>query len=303
MRAGAALNRFAVFAASATLCLILAGALVTSNDAGLSVPDWPLSYGQWMPPMVGGIFYEHGHRMIASFVGFLTIILAVWLWRVEPRLWVRWMGLGAVFAVIAQGVLGGLTVLYFLPAPISVGHACLAQLFFSIMVSIALVTSGPWRGEAVAAELHDAQSPALRLLAVMLNLAVFSQLAMGAAFRHKALGITPHLIGAGVVAFLVVWSLSAVLSRFPQDATLRKWALRLNALVMLQLLAGAAAYWIRIATADAPQPLPPMVWITVLHVALGALVLAASVVFTWEVYRRVAPRESHAVEGNIPAIS
>ena len=303
MRAGAALNRFAVFAASATFCLILAGALVTSNDAGLSVPDWPLSYGQWMPPMVGGIFYEHGHRMIASFVGLLTIILAVWLWRAEPRRWVRWMGLGAVFAVIAQGVLGGLTVLYFLPAPISVGHACLAQLFFSLMVSIALVTSGSWRQETGGADLYDEQSPALRLLAVMVNLAVFSQLAMGAAFRHKALGITPHLIGAGVVAFLVVWSLSAVMSRFPQDAGLRSWVLRLNALVMLQLVAGAAAYWIRVATTEAPQPLPPMVWITVLHVSLGALVLAASVVFTWEVYRRVAPREAHAVERNIPAIS
>ena len=303
MRAGAALNRFAVFAASATFCLILAGALVTSNDAGLSVPDWPLSYGQWMPPMVGGIFYEHGHRMIASFVGLLTIILAVWLWRAEPRRWVRWMGLGAVFAVIAQGVLGGLTVLYFLPAPISVGHACLAQLFFSLMVSIALVTSGSWRQETGGADLYDEQSPGLRLLAIMVNTAVFAQLAMGAAFRHKALGITPHLIGAGVVAFLVVWSLSAVMSRFPQDAGLRSWVLRLNALVMLQLVAGAAAYWIRIATAEAPQPLPPMVWITVLHVGLGALVLALSVVFTWEVYRRVAPRESHAVEGNIPAIS
>lgn len=303
MRAGAALHRFAVFAASATFCLILAGALVTSNDAGLSVPDWPLSYGQWMPPMVGGIFYEHGHRMIASFVGLLTIILAVWLWRAEHRRWVRWMGLGAVFAVIAQGVLGGLTVLYFLPAPISVGHACLAQLFFSMMVSIALVTSASWRTERRAAELSDEPSPGLRLLAVMVNLAVFAQLAMGAAFRHKALGITPHLVGAGVVAFLVVWSLSAVISRFPQDAALRQGVLRLNALVMLQLVAGAGAYWIRIATAEAPQPLLPMVWITVLHVGLGALVLAASVVFTWEVYRRVAPSTSRAVEGNLPAIS
>jgi heme A synthase len=176
-------------------------------------------------------------------------------------------------------------------------------LFFSAMVSIALVTSASWRQETREPQRYDEQSPSLRLLAAMVNLAIFSQLAMGAAFRHKALGITPHLIGAGVVAFLVVWSLSAVMSRFPQDANLRGWVLRLNALVMLQLVAGAAAYWIRVVTADAPQPLLRMVWITVLHVALGALVLATSVVFTWEVYRRVAPTAARAAESNVPAIS
>ena len=100
------LHRFAVFTAASTFCLIIAGALVTSRDAGLSVPDWPLSYGQWMPPMVGGIFYEHGHRMIASFVGLLTVILAVWLWVAESRRWVRNVGFAALAAVIAQGLLG-----------------------------------------------------------------------------------------------------------------------------------------------------------------------------------------------------
>src|SRR5271169_5826202 len=94
-------HAFAVFTACCTFLLLIAGALVTSNDAGLSVPDWPLSYGSLMPPMIGGIFYEHGHRMIASFVGLLSIILAVWLWRVysrnppgERRL--RWLGVAAL---------------------------------------------------------------------------------------------------------------------------------------------------------------------------------------------------------------
>src|SRR6202166_872841 len=108
-------HRFAVFTACCTFLLLIAGALVTSNDAGLSVPDWPLSYGSLTPPMVGGIFYEHGHRVIASFVGLLSIVLAVWLWRVEPRRWVRRLGWAALGAVVAQGLLSGLTVLFFLP--------------------------------------------------------------------------------------------------------------------------------------------------------------------------------------------
>src|SRR2546426_3568124 len=122
------LHRFALFTAGCTLLLLVAGALVTSNDAGLSVPDWPLSYGSLTPPMVGGIRYEHSHRLIASFVGLLTIVLAIWLWLREPRPWVRRLGLVALGAVIAQGVLGGLTVWFFLPVPISVAHASLAQL-------------------------------------------------------------------------------------------------------------------------------------------------------------------------------
>src|SRR6476646_6654250 len=127
------LHRFAKFLPACTILLILAGSLVTSHDAGLSVPDWPTSYGWNMftfPPSmwVANIFYEHGHRLIASSVGFLTIILAVWLWLKEPRRWVRWLGVTALGTVIAQGLLGGLTVLFFLPAAISTAHAGLAEI-------------------------------------------------------------------------------------------------------------------------------------------------------------------------------
>jgi cytochrome c oxidase assembly protein subunit 15 len=129
------LHRYIKLVALSTLLLIAAGGMVTSTDSGLAVPDWPNTYGQFMfafplERMVGGIFYEHGHRMIASTVGFLTIILAVWVWIVEPRRWLRWMGAIALAAVIIQGILGGITVLYLLPAPVSVGHAGLAQIFF-----------------------------------------------------------------------------------------------------------------------------------------------------------------------------
>ena len=108
--------------------------MVTSTGSGLSVPDWPTTYGSNMftfplSKWVGGIRYEHSHRLIASAVGFLTIILAGWTWRVEPRRWVRWLAVACLGAVVLQGLLGGLTVLLRLPPAVSIGHAGLAQIF------------------------------------------------------------------------------------------------------------------------------------------------------------------------------
>src|SRR6202041_3702015 len=141
----------------------MAGALVTSHDAGLAVPDWPLSYGTLFPPMVGGLFYEHGHRMIATVVGILTIVLAILLAKSEPRRWVRNLGWTALGLVIAQGIVGGLTVKYLLPPPISTAHATLAQLFFITTVSITLFTSRWWQSDLTL--LEDSASPQLRSLA------------------------------------------------------------------------------------------------------------------------------------------
>ena len=141
-------HRFAVFTAAFAFFVLIAGALVTSNDAGLSVPDWPLSYGSLLPPMVGGIFYEHGHRMVATCLGIFSIVLAAWLWRVESRSWLRWLGIAAVGGVVAQGLLGGITVLFFLPPAVSSAHATLAQIFFCTVVSIAFFTSAWWENNA-----------------------------------------------------------------------------------------------------------------------------------------------------------
>src|SRR6266851_4524671 len=143
------LHRFATFVAGCTVLLVLAGSLVTSTGSGLSVPDWPTTYGWNMltfPPSkwVGGILYEHGHRLIATTVGVLTIVLAAWLWRAESRRWMETLGLAALGAVVQQGVLGGLTVLFFLPAAVSTAHAGLAEIFFCMTVAIALFTSPRW---------------------------------------------------------------------------------------------------------------------------------------------------------------
>src|SRR5436309_2360828 len=178
------LHRYTAVVAVCTLFLVVAGGLVTSNDAGLSVPDWPLSYGKLMPKMEGGIFFEHGHRMVATTVGMLTIGLAVWLWRSERRRWMRRLGLIALAAVIAQGLLGGMTVIFMLPKPVSISHACLAQLFFSTTVAIALFTSQSWnRGPR---QVDDAGAPPLYWLALAACVCGFLQLALGASARRMA---------------------------------------------------------------------------------------------------------------------
>jgi heme a synthase len=286
-------HRVAVFTAACTFFLLIAGALVTSNDAGLSVPDWPLSYGSLTPPMVGGIFYEHGHRMIASFVGMLSIVLAAWLWRVasrgpENKRWLRWVGVAALGAIVAQGLLGGLTVLFFLPPAVSSAHATLAQIFFATVASIALFTSAWWERERVL-WLSDFRSPSIHTLSMATVCAVFVQLILGAAFRHKAFGIIPHLAGAVVVTGLIFWLAGALMRRFPGVPELRFAARGLHMLIGLQLLLGAAAWWSRVYAAPFPQPIPVMVGLTVAHVVTGALVLVSTVLVTLVCYRLIRP--------------
>lgn len=195
------LHRFAFFTAVCTGILIIAGALVTSTGSGLSVPDWPNTYGNFMfafplSKMVGGILYEHGHRMIASVVGFFILVLAFWLWRKESRKWVRVLGFLALGAVITQGILGGLTVLLLLPTAISVSHAALAQLVFSIVSAIALFTSKWWTSDQlrsprrVPTAFHDEEKrPALFTLCIATTAAVFIQLILGAVMRHTQSGL------------------------------------------------------------------------------------------------------------------
>ncbi|MBM3984868.1 MAG: cytochrome oxidase assembly protein, partial [Planctomycetes bacterium] len=134
---GAARRRFAAGVAAFALLVIFAGAQVKSHQAGLAVPDWPLSYGQWMPPMVGNIFHEHGHRIVAATVGLLTVILAAWTAAAESRRGVRALAWWAVTLVIAQGLLGGLTVRHLLPPGLSIAHAVLAQTFFVLVCTLA----------------------------------------------------------------------------------------------------------------------------------------------------------------------
>ena len=293
-RSNQGVHRFALFTTGCTFLLLTAGALVTSNDAGLAVPDWPLSYGALLPPMVGGIRLEHGHRMIAASVGILTIILAIWLWRSDSRRWVRWLGAGALGLIVAQGVLGGITVLFYLPAPISMAHATFAQLFFATVLSLSIFTGNWWRSDLPQVE--DTRSPSLRSLAVLTSISILLQIVLGAGFRHNGFGIIPHLIGAAVVTVMVIWAGRAVRKRFPSVRPLRKSIAWLHSFYGIQMLLGGAAYWAVRAARDAPQPMPLTVWITVAHVLFGALTFASSVVLALCSFRLLRPGRALAVE-------
>ncbi len=281
------LHRFAIFTACATLVLIVAGALVTSNDAGLSVPDWPTSFGSFykMPAMVGGVKYEHTHRMIAEFIGLLTIILAVWTWRAEKRRWLRLLGVAALATVIIQGILGGLTVIFFLPAPISSAHAAVAQTFFCIAVAIAVFTGRRWVEEHPRTE-PDQRRPALFTLTLLSIFVLYVQLILGAMFRHHGMSWWPHVTNAAVVAFVLSWTAIRAITVYHHVDAVRRPAITMLGLMVAQLCLGFLAFVTRVMWGrDAAQPEMPMVVSTVIHVAVGALLLATTVVQAIQVWR------------------
>jgi cytochrome c oxidase assembly protein subunit 15 len=291
-------HRFAVFVALVTFFLIIAGALVTSNDAGLSVPDWPTSFGSLykIPHLVGGVKFEHTHRMIAQFVGFLSIILAVWTWRADPRRWMKYLGLTALGLVIAQGILGGITVLFYLPPAVSSAHAALAQTFFCMVILIALFTGQNWVEEIPLVEI-DHERPSLFALVLFSIVVLYVQLILGAMFRHHGLSWWPHVLNAATVAVVVTWTSIRALSRYSGLDGVRRPAITLLSLLIAQLCLGFVAFLTRVAWGhDAVQPELPMVVSTVAHVAVGAMLLATTVVLAAQVWLHV-----RVVEERIPS--
>lgn len=305
-----ALNRFAVATAAATYVLLFLGGLVTSTGSGLAVPDWPLSFGQVFPAMVGGVLFEHGHRLAAATVGCLTVVLAIWTVVRESRPTVRALGTLMLFAVVLQGVLGGVTVLYKLPLAVSVSHACLAQIFFCLAVSMAIVTGPSWTAEP--ARPLDATTP-LAILATVTTVATFGQVLLGALVRHTGAGLAipdfplafgrlvppletfgiaihfAHRVGAAVVTVLVATLVTTVLRLHRDERRLTRLALLASALVVLQVTFGALILW----THRAVVP-------TTTHLVVGAGLLATCVGIALEAVRAPVvtphPRElAHAV--------
>ncbi|MGH7860333.1 MAG: COX15/CtaA family protein, partial [Candidatus Binatia bacterium] len=292
-------NAFARLTAASTLVLVFAGGLVTSTGSALAVPDWPLSFGQLFPPMVGGVLYEHGHRMIAGTVAILTATLAFWTWKSEERPLVRRLAFVALGAVLLQAALGGLTVLLLLPTGISVAHACLGQVFFCLTTALALVTGRAW----LAATPRPAEASTFPgSLAAVTTAVVFLQLFVGALMRHTGAGlaipdfplafgrIVPdltstavaihflHRIGAVVVAGFVLWTTLRVLRGHAREPLLARPAFLLTALVALQILLGGLTIW----TGRATVP-------TTAHVATGAAILATSLVLTLRSFHHLEP--------------
>jgi cytochrome c oxidase assembly protein subunit 15 len=295
--------------------LIFAGAMVTSTGSGLSVPDWPLNYGMIIPPMVGGILYEAGHRLLASFVGFLVVIQAIWLQVREPKRFVRMLGWTSLGAVLVQGILGGMTVLFLQPHALSVAHGGVAEIFLVINVSIAFFTSGSFLALR-ARKLDHAPVAATTALVTI----VYLQIIAGAVMRHLGAGLAipgfplsfghlvpaftstavaanfTHRLGAVLVTLALIVAISQAL-RFQE---LRKLAIGLIAVVALQIFLGAEVVW----SGD------PKLYhylggvasvkhaaIISFHVVTGALTLALSmllVLATRTVARRTAPAEAGA---------
>ena len=296
------LHLFALLTAAATAVLIFAGGLVTSTGSGLSVPDWPNSYGWFMftfpvENWVGGIFYEHSHRLIASTVGFLILVLAFWLWRAEPRPWVRKLGFIALAAVITQGMLGGITVLWYLPDPVSMAHASLAQIVFCLTTAIALVTSPGWqRGYARRGPAPDDRG--LQRVAVTTLAVVYTQIVIGATMRHTDAGLAipdfpwmfghlipdhwdpkiavhfAHRVGALMVTLMILATTGRVVARYRQRAELLRPSIVLLALVTVQITLGA------LTVLSGKQYV-----INSLHVVTGACVLVTTLIITLRAHR------------------
>jgi heme a synthase len=278
-----------VFTACATLVVITAGALVTSNDAGLSVPDWPTSFGYLIkvPHFVGGVRYEWSHRMVAGSLVVLTLAIAVWTWLVERRRWLRWLAGGAFWTVIVQAIIGGLTVKLLQPPVVSTAHATVAQTFFCIAVAIAVFTGRKWIEEQPRVE-FDQRRPSLFTLTLLSIFVLYVQLILGAMFRHHGLSWWPHVVHAVVVSFVLAWTAIRALTVYSQIEAVRRPAILMLSLVIAQLCLGFTAFLTRVAWGrDAVQPELPMVISTVAHVAVGALLLATTVILAIQVWRHV----------------
>jgi cytochrome c oxidase assembly protein subunit 15 len=293
------LTRYARLLVVATLFLVAAGGMVTSTGSGLAVPDWPTTYGYSMfsfplGNMVGGIFYEHGHRLIATTVGMLTIGLVIWLWRVEPRRWVRRLGLAALGVVVLQGLLGGITVLLFLPDAISISHAGLAQVFFCMTIALAVVVSPTWR-VPVSPLVDDRR---LQRRVVLLAGLVYLQILIGATMRHTGAGLAipdfplafggllppawtgpiavhfAHRVGALVVTVAVLMAAAYIHRVHGERQELVRPAWLLVFLVSVQVSLGA------LVILTGRQAV-----INTLHVAIGASVLGTTMVLALRAFR------------------
>ena len=311
-----ALHRFAMFAAGATLCLVFVGGLVTSTGSALAVPDWPLAFGKLIPAWQGGIRFEFGHRVVAGLVIILTLGLMIWVFLVERRRWVRTTALAAFGLIVVQAVLGGITVLFELPLVIAVMHAATAQAFFCVMVAIAIFTNPRWEQTAPADE--AATRPPLAALAAITTGAIYAQILVGALMRHLGAGLAipdfplafgqlvppywnefivvnfVHRVGAFVVSAMIIWTVARVLRSQSEYPELRRPALALILLLMLQVSLGALTIWSQRAV------LP-----TTSHVAIGAAVLATSLTLTIRAYHSFgwARRGERLGASNMPIVA
>jgi heme a synthase len=245
-------RRYPLLVACCTFALVVAGALVTSNDAAGSIPDWPLNWGRIIPPLEANIRYEFAHRAVAFVVLLLVAGLA---WRERTKL--AWAALGTV---IAQAAVGGMLVKFIDPAALAVVHASLGMLCFGLVAGVAC-----------------GQQRSLTVAPLCAATALFAQTILGAMVRHNLAGPIPHIIGAVIATALVMWAGLGTLMSHMNEPALRRPAMALLSLTFSQVFLGIAAFAVRAAAVGDPQPMPATIWITVAHVAVGTLAFGSAV--------------------------
>ena len=281
------LSRFAFMTVGATFILLTIGGLVSSKGVGMAVPDWPTTFGENMftfpfSKMVGGIFYEHSHRLMGSLVGFLTIGLTSLIWWKEERRWLKWLSVIALISVILQGIMGGLRVIE-ISTFYAVAHGAFAHLFFALIVSIALFLSDFWRNSGL--DTPEVDHTALRKLSIYTSIAIYIQLILGAIYRHTGELLWLHLLFAFVVTVLLFILTDSVSKKIGEIGFLKKVSILLGALIIFQLFTGMGAFMVKLFSPDRLQAPPMVVGMTLVHVLSGALLFASSVVLTLGIIR------------------
>jgi cytochrome c oxidase assembly protein subunit 15 len=287
------IHRFANLVVAWTILLFIAGALVTSNDAALSVPDWPKSFGTWFPSLSmleGGAFFEHSHRVIAGVLGVLVLVLVIWIWVKDNRRWLRWFGVAAIAGIAVQAVLGGEVVRQLLHYWLPVLHACFGQIMFGAILAMAVFTSRWWVSERP--QLTDNRSPSIHAVTIANAEVIFLQVVLGAGFRHQEIPVWPHIVGAFAVLGTVIWTAVVLRKRFGNSPELSRVRMLLHAMFGIQFLLGFGAYWSRLVTIGAAQPMPIMVWLTVTHTVVGAILFAFSILVVLMCFRLVPRRKA-----------
>jgi cytochrome c oxidase assembly protein subunit 15 len=298
-------HKFTIAFAACVFLLIVAGALVTSNNAGLAVPDWPTSFGSLykIPPMIGGIKYEHSHRMIAELVGLLTIIFAVWTQKTDDRPWMRKLGWIALVLVIVQGIFGGLTVMHLLPWYVSTIHGMIAQTFFSLSMLLLIFNGRRWI-ESAPAQIPQYRSFDLRQLSWVAVAVVYMQLFFGAAFRHSAdwkiasnrgfvFPFQLHVYGAVLVTIILFVVAIRAMTVYGFLKPIRGMGIAILALLLIQLSLGITSYFVRVLHGhEVTAPTHTMVGVTVAHVAIGALLLAHCFILAVQSNKHLLPAEA-----------
>jgi cytochrome c oxidase assembly protein subunit 15 len=282
------LHRTARLTAAATFLLIVIGGIVTSTDSGLAVPDWPTTFGYNMflyplSEMVGGILYEHSHRLMGSLVGILTIALLVLILAKDSRKWLKWLGLAALIAVSVQGVLGGLRVTQ-INRNFAIVHACLAQAFFALLCGIAWFTSREWWQDRSVSPGETARK--LRRLSLMTTCFIYLQLIFGAILRHTGSRLDAHLLFAFLVALHIFLLVRRILASDSEAEGMgQSMPLLLIGLLAIQLMLGTGAFFAKLTVLGETFATALTVTITTAHVAVGALMLVSSFVLTLKIYR------------------